>query len=784
MSEFDTSKEFEQTYFWSLVKPRTDKKKPINPIENFNPDQVKLISSAKLCTEDPFPGDLLILELSPDFKVQKSNLTSGRVFGDDLSRTFEGQPEFFNFLRPEFLEEAQTYLNQLKEKPKESLKLYTAIKAPNDQVWIAELEHTQPKEGSANDTISITIRNRTQETSRVLNKDSEPKKEKEKEEGHPHVDLIIFGINSILGSSSLDWVTKTATLLKKAHLWPEENRPRFIVTRYEEDAKEKSNFSHPFIDDMLCLPFDRLIFLQKVEVALALPKKTSPSFLFVQEANESIEIAKRVVIEKFSDMGFAMSNPAPLLPGTPAHFYFQYPGQTPLQDIDAKVTLSLPHPEKDDEHLVFFHFFGLKKERLKDVRAYLGRDSGYKSVLNPNTDEFAYNPDNIFISEEDKKQKTVVVIDPEEKSCQSTTETINDQLGNVRTVSDTSFYMFFKNYVSKEAESDKAPPSTPDDFFKNPISLLINLEDERIQMPLTPPNDEDLLFGYEAKALFSDPQGWLKLFQNEISRKILTESLRLIKSTNRAQKLIEVTTQDGSLKNTACEFILEDGGLSFRINISPPDSKTLLGKKIEPLASLEALVIDYHLLPENIDAFMTGLKDSLDKEGIPSPKEGPALIVTTEDSKFVKTKGLMSSRAFALLYKPVETRRLSYLISQAIGSPFTINSFENIGWKTDKVPAKLARPAQVVEFSEFGATVKLSKKLKLGSMFYLFKSIYSNAPGQNLCCRVYSSEENDAEKGTFLNHMVYFGITDNFLKFIRSYIREAYASKKESEGQN
>jgi hypothetical protein len=88
----------------------------------------------------------------------------------------------------------------------------------------------------------------------------------------------------------------------------------------------------------------------------------------------------------------------------------------------------------------------------------------------------------------------------------------------------------------------------------------------------------------------------------------------------------------------------------------------------------------------------------------------------------------------------------------------------------------------MVVVSEFGATLKMPNSLKPGSMLYLFGSIFQNAPDGNLCCRVYHTEEDEADKGQYRNSLVFFGISDSFLKFTRSYIRDAYAAKKSKEG--
>jgi hypothetical protein len=80
--------------------------------------------------------------------------------------------------------------------------------------------------------------------------------------------------------------------------------------------------------------------------------------------------------------------------------------------------------------------------------------------------------------------------------------------------------------------------------------------------------------------------------------------------------------------------------------------------------------------------------------------------------------------------------------------------------------------------SEFGATIKTKQKLAVGTMIYLRKSIYNNAPNQCLAARVYACEEHQSEKGFYQIYATYFGINDAFLKFARTWIRENYASSK------
>jgi hypothetical protein len=354
-------------------------------------------------------------------------------------------------------------------------------------------------------------------------------------------------------------------------------------------------------------------------------------------------------------------------------------------------------------------------------------------------------------------------------------------VGNVDVVSEDTFYGFYKRYLDKKGTAERVPSAVREDFYAEIVGFLIGGDDLNLQMPILAPNDEDKLLGHEAKKIFGTPQGWLDLFTSD-SRNLLMECLSLVKSTKRINKNMDLKLADGAARVAAVEMVLEDHSGIVRINLRPPDGRiNPAASQLEKIESLDAVVIDYNLLSDP-NALMAGLKKGCDESGIRTGPEGPKIIVMAEDGRNIDFEKLSRSNVYGFLYKPIEVRRFLFLIGQAIESPFTVYNFENIGWKTDIIPAKIARDAKISEIAEFGSTILSEQQLKPGTMLYLFRSIFSNAPDQNLCVRVYYSEENASEKGTYLNSVIYFGITDAFLKFTRTYIRETYASKKAKEG--
>lgn len=773
--EFSSSREFEKAYFLSLLKKAEAPEQPEKTAHELLPDVVKCMSHAPFSQDKPFSGDSAQVTISAD-KTQILKADTAKIFDKVVTELVAKNLTLESLLPAECQKHLKEFLHDLSKSSSE-LQRILPIQSEKAEVWAIEFGG---KVDGQNFILNMT--DKTRATAKLLGKDLGEEPEEKSVPLKP-IDLILFRPACVQQPDFKQWVTKSATLLKKVNLWPAESRPKFIAVRYEDDAKEKAEYNHPFIDDLLCLPFDRLIFLQKIEIALNLPKKASPSHLFVQPANESIEIAKKISLVQSNDLGLAIENPFPLAIGTTGHFYFRHPGQKPLLDVYAKAIHSTDHPEKDDAHLVYFSYFGMNKNLNKEIRAYLNRDTAYKNLVDANPNNFVYNPENVFFTEEQKTKKSVVILDIDAQVLSNTADYFKKEIHNIDVVTDDSYYGFFKKYLEAKNESTKAPAAQAEDFYAEMVSLLIGTFDMNIQMPLTPPTEEDRFLGHEIHKIFSEPQGWLLLFEGD-ARNLLTECLHLVLETKRINKIFEIKNAAGELRSVNVEFVSEDNGQNVRINFSLPDTKLLNRQaQTQKLESLECLIIDHALLPEDINAFLKGLKEGVARAGLRAPKDGPRVIVTATEKQKVDFDKLYNSDIFGFVYKPLEIRRVLFLAAQAMDTPFSVYAFENIGWKADIIPAKIARPATMVELSEFGATIKTQQPLKPGTMLYLFKSIFINSHDQNLCVRVYHSEENSTEEGTYLNSVVYFGITDAFLKFTRSYIREKYASQKAQEGQ-
>ncbi|NJL25667.1 MAG: hypothetical protein HC902_11175 [Calothrix sp. SM1_5_4] len=153
----------------------------------------------------------------------------------------------------------------------------------------------------------------------------------------------------------------------------------------------------------------------------------------------------------------------------------------------------------------------------------------------------------------------------------------------------------------------------------------------------------------------------------------------------------------------------------------------------------------------------------------------------SEDER-IERNWLNTPDFLGLYIKPVDQRQLLFTLSENLPNKNTLYNFDNLGWSSPGLPIHVSKDVELEALSEYGATLKSKQKLVPGSMVYLRKSIYDNAPNSCLAARVYACEEHPQDKVHYQVFTTYFGINDAFLKFARTWIRENYANQKLAQG--
>lgn len=597
------------------------------------------------------------------------------------------------------------------------------------------------------------------------------------------VHLLLFATDSI-SEKPTAWINRARSNLKKFKIWPADNHMRWVLMKYEEDGVSKLDLLHPALNDLIYLPLDRLVFLQKMQIFLELPKKATPRFLFNQEVKVDIEISKIAKLDRFSDVGIAIRNPVPLAKGLPGHFYVNLPGEKNRLELKAKVFRSMPHPEIAGQYLVYFSFFGIDKNQLSQIRRTLSKSPRYQSLLSTDREAFRFKPDPIFTPESDKHVFGVAVVDSDDQSAANLAQQLRKDMDKLQVVTENSYLLFLHRYFeSNGAAADRSPPKASEttDFYAPYLSLSItpNLKCTALEPS---PGEKDVFLGHSAPALIAAPDQWLNLFQDKESHLIMEEAVQLALKGNTLIKLLVLQSAGGERYAVNAKF--SKNGDVVTLELTPASLSDIMSKMTSEVANklLEVLLIDSAFVPEDPATWVEGLRTRAVQVGlVEDPKKLKFFLLGGASSKTSEIY-LENPDILGLFLKPIDFRQLTFMLSEHLPNPHTPYQFENIGWSEPGYSVHISKPVQLEALSEFGATFKAKQVLVPGTIIYLRKSIYENAPNGCLAARVYACDEHPNDKGFHQIHTTYFGINDAFLKFARTWIREHYALQK-SQGE-
>lgn len=602
------------------------------------------------------------------------------------------------------------------------------------------------------------------------------------------IDLIIFKSDCVSGKSQR-WIDLTWNQMKEAGLFPKEKTPRFVAIKYEDDGVEKSELFHPRLDDLIYLPFDRLIFLQKLQIIFGLPTKIQPKYLFTQPAQDKIEISKSSQLELLSDLGIAVRNPVPLKENLLAHFYI-YPKDEPNPiAFWGKVILSEPHPTIKNEYLVTFSFFGIEKSVHTKIKNILSKNGKFSPFINPEREEFLFNPDEIYYEESDKRFYNVGIIHLDEHWLNQYKQSLPKDIDQTKFVIDGSYAGFSSRFF----QSTKGPslsqilPANQDELFSPSILFTVNFETLDILHIETPPGDSHLYFSEPAVDVFSSGRRWLTPFlQQTHNDEMLFEMARLAKAGHKTQRMMITHNKKLETRLVVIEMRSHETKDSVSVMIRLPKQEDLGNRQAaDRISGLDLMVIDSAFIPGgNISTFVEAVQNKAKESNLLKNRPLLRFIILCDNENLIRHRDWDHPQVYGVVVKPFEARQLSFLIANALGNRFSVYHLKNIGWRPIQLPTFIASDTKLNQLSEFGAEIEMSRPMAPGTLLHLRGGIFNNAPGQCLAARFYHCEESKTQKGSYICSATYFGINDQFMKFARKWFLETYATSKENQNNS
>lgn len=610
--------------------------------------------------------------------------------------------------------------------------------------------------------------------------DKPAESEPEEPAGPRPLHLIIFAMDS-LGEKLQPWCSRIMKLSKQRGSWPESNRTRLVMLKFEDDGIHKLDVLIPELDDLIYLPLDRLVFLQKIELIMNLPKKIKGSFLFSQQVTADIEISKITKLEKINDVGIAVRNPLPFLKGMRTKVYVNLPGEKETVRFFAKAIYSDHHPDYPDQYICYFSFFGLRRKELSSLRLWLGKLKKYKALINSETKDFKLDRNDPIAVDDAGPEKTLVVIDPYESK--SLEDQISKEIDHIKIVSEPSYTQFLFKHLKKTG-LDGSRQAVASDFPQNTSILFkasISNSNATIDANFA---DSDTFLGFPAKSILkSGSPDWWKPFRSESNDAMWAECVELAKQNRAVVKTLAGKTQSGEsvVLKISLKGVAED---EMQVELAPVTTEefnqaTQKGPKLE---RVDAILIDVAFIPQTFDGWLEYLKNALTEAKCIARPEDLRLIITCDREDRLEKAWLDSTSVVGYCIKPFDLRTLLFNVSQTLKADFTKYRSDNIGWAEAMTNLHISKEIVLESISEFGASLRSPTPVRPGTVFFLRKLIFDQAPNACLAAKVLFCEEHPSEKGQFLLSVTYFGITDQFLKYARTWIRESYALSKSKEG--
>ncbi|MCB0414390.1 MAG: hypothetical protein KDD50_08660 [Bdellovibrionales bacterium] len=596
------------------------------------------------------------------------------------------------------------------------------------------------------------------------------------------IDLVIFSIDSVQ-SKPIEFIQQTLDYIKKFRYTLEDQQPRFVITKYEDDGFNKIKLMHPLVDDVIYQPYDRLLFLQKIDIILTLPEKATPRFLFSENVDFDIEISKRTSIHGLSNIGFSIINPNPLSKNMVAHFYLQLPSASnDTIDFHGQVIENEPH-EDGSRFIVYFSYFGMPRDSLLALKKFL-KDKNYKPLIDNDPKHFELSDLNIFATEEEKATRQILVIEPDNTTCASISNILTNEMSCNKVSIEYSYRDFLNKYFAKKkiTYNDQIPFAELLDMTLGSIQFTVDETTLNLEKVGGLYDNSQKILDRGLEDFFSDPLAWKKLFDHEENDGLLEDAIKVVSGGHAFHKLFCVESLAGEQKLFSASFYQQKGHKEIDIKINAPNDSILkeieeMNRRSPRLTKIDVLIINFKMIPSDFDSWYENLNEGARNRGLLNQNKKIKVIVIGEKS-YEKAYYFSKKPIRGLLNSPINAHELAINISIVTNNSFTLYCLKNTHWLDTKAYVFVAKSAILETISEFGSTIQLPSPIAPGTSLFLHGSIFAEAPNRSLAARFYHSEPHESEKNKFSCSVIYFGINESFLKYARNWIRENYASKK------
>ncbi len=560
--------------------------------------------------------------------------------------------------------------------------------------------------------------------------------------------LVLFVTSDeMMGSQSMNLLKKTHQVFLKRGLCTLEMPTAIVITAFDDPSFEQSKVEDAIISNVIYKPFDLMIMQQHLNNALSgrqIPKETN---LHNMKMTASIEMLKNINMEAISYAGFVTSSDRAIEIGAISKYYAQEFVSGKTRSVMAKCVRCEPHPLWKEQFQVTLNFFSLEPSQVRDIRKNLA-GAKTENIINYNW--------NLAPTRKTAHGLTIVVMDDKKQGISNIIQSAFNGASVVEYFTWDKFHADFDPAQSPLLMQKNFPQEgefkiRTDVTGHFVLSCLPELKEGDKIFDLNFEQFKKLDFG--ACISPESKTDWQSIMRGEVAMTAAAQKIICldIQNTKRIFKVLQ-KEKTANTDGTPClEFTFAELAMEEKINFLKSMSRW--PQKIDIVIS----TVDFH-------------KKLVENEcKIP----GKHFLVTDRNLSDAEERelGLVVQDIFVA---PYERNHVNMRIKAEVG----LLSPEVIVTQKKSTFVQVANPINITEISEGGVILKYSRPMTVGSFrkFVLWSASETDLLEYTGTCNF--TEAFEGEDPHVLNHFVFFGMRDIFLKNIRLWIRDNYILSK------
>lgn len=581
-------------------------------------------------------------------------------------------------------------------------------------------------------------------------------------------DRLVLVISKVeyLGVEQLGLLRRSQALFIQRGLCTKEDPTAFVLTAFDDPNFLLRPLQDEILSNVIFKPFDRLILIQHLTMAIEGRHPPSKTSLANQKTTAILELLKDVPLEAISDIGLVTKSNREIAIGSVSKYYgsvFLSDRQRSLFAICQKCT---PHPDDPESFRGTYTFFAADQTQISNIR---------KMTRNKTATAFAFDWKSFDKASQDR-ELNIVLLDEKENTPEGLLGQLPKKFESVQIHGYNSFSTFMSDLdpgqaVQQKDEKLKAldGATTMTLSFDLGGAIYLGLESDK--------KGQENLFGTTEESL--------KTKNNWFASALAPEQREKYRKYVQTQKLVEdnvltVTMGENSFLIKVTD--LKKEGNKFQITLTELDKEQQirwLEKNSRLRKKVHLIIATHRLFGEGAQDRWARVREALNK------KFGfdPIIMMTAKKGITDAEKRSWGSYVQEIFVEPLDKTYFFQKVKSFFPKILEKSEKTEIKAIVFAETIKAVNPVTIVEISEAGFTMRYSRPISIGSFreIILWQAQEAEAPELLASCNFV--EESTTEKGSFNCQFVFFGITDASLKHIRIWMRDNYISSKDAAAQ-